>query len=138
MPSVAQALCDTGPVVALADRTDLQHEACVRVFEAFGANLVTSWPVISEAFYLLPHRDQRDFLWEIILERGIEVADLLFEDLRRVRSLMKQYSDQPMDLADASLVVLAERFRLRKVFTLDRRHFSVYRPRHTRYFELFP
>ena len=122
----------------MVDRTDLKHEACVRAFEAFGGNLVTSWPVISEAFDLLRHRDQRDFLWEIILRRGIEVADLLFEDLRRVRSLTKQYSDQPMDLADASLVVLAERFRLRKVFTLDRRHFSVYRPRHTRYFELIP
>ena len=138
MTSVEQALCDTGPVVALADRSDRQHEACVRAFEVFGGNLVTSWPVISEAFYLLPYRDEREFLWKIILSRGIEVADLLFEDLARVKSLMKQYSDQPMDLADASLVVLAERFKLRKVLTLDRRHFGVYRPRHTSYFELFP
>jgi predicted nucleic acid-binding protein len=122
----------------MVDRTDRQHEACLRAFEAFAGNLVTSWPVISEAFYLLRHPDQHDFLWKIILTRAIEVADLLFEDLSRARSLMKQYADQPMDLADASLVVLAERFMLRKVFTLDRRHFSVYRPRHTRYFELFP
>jgi hypothetical protein len=122
----------------MVDRTDLAHEACLRAFEAFAGNLVTSWPVISEAFHLLPHEDERDFLWKIILTRAIGVADLLFDDLPRMMLLMKKYSDQPMDLADASLVVLAERFMLRKVFTLDRRHFSVYRPRHARYFELFP
>jgi predicted nucleic acid-binding protein len=138
LPNVEQALCDTGPVVAMVDRTDLQHDPCLRAFEAFAGNLVTSWPVISEAFYLLHHPDERDFLWKIILTRAIAVADLSFQDLARVRSLMKQYADQPMDLADASLVVLAERFRLRKVFTLDRRHFSVYRPRHAGYFELIP
>jgi len=138
LPSVEQALCDTGPVVAMVDRTDRQHDACLRAFEAFAGNLVTSWPVISEAFYLLRHPDDRDFLWNIILSRAIGVSDLLFEDLARMMLLMNKYSDQPMDLADASLVVLAERFMLRRVFTLDRRHFSVYRPRHTRYFELFP
>jgi len=138
LPSVEQALCDTGPVVAMVDRTDRQHEACLRAFEAFAGNLVTSWPVISEAFHLLRRPDERNFLWKVILTRGIGVADLLFEDLTRMMLLMKKYSDQPMDLADASLVVLAERFVLRKVFTLDKRHFSVYRPRHTGYFELFP
>lgn len=122
----------------MADRADLQHEACVRAFGAFGGNLVTSWPVISEAFYLLPHPGERDFLWEIMMNGGIEVVAPLFEDLARVRLLMEQYSDQPMDLADASLVALAERLRLRKVFTLDRRHFSACRPRHIRYFEIFP
>ena len=94
--------------------------------------------MISEAFYLLRHQDERDFLWKIILTRGIGVADLLFEDLTRMMFLMKKYSDLPMDLADASLMVLGERFMLRKVFTLDRKHFSVYRPRHTGYFELIP
>lgn len=122
----------------MVDRTDRQHEPCLRAFEAFAGNLVTSWPVISEAFYLLRYPDDRDFLWNIILTRGVVVTDLLFEDLARMMLLMKKYSDQPMDLADASLVVLAERLVLRKVFTLDRRHFSVYRPRHARYFELFP
>jgi predicted nucleic acid-binding protein len=138
LPSVEQALCDTGPVVAMVDRADREHEACLRAFEAFAGNLVTSWPVISEAFYLLRHPDEREFLWKTILTRAIVVADLLFEDFTRMMLLMNKYSDQPMDLADASLVVLAERLMVRKVFTLDRRHFSVYGPRHTRYFELFP
>jgi hypothetical protein len=122
----------------MVDRTDLAHHVCLHAFEAFAGNLVTSWPVISEAFYLLRHQDERDFLWKIILTRAIGVADLLFEDLTRMMFLMKKYSDLPMDLADASLMVLGERFMLRKVFTLDRKHFSVYRPRHTGYFELIP
>ena len=138
MLNAEQALCDTGPVVAMVDRRDRQHAAALRAFEAFAGNLVTSWPVISEAFYLLPHADEREFLWKAILTKGIVVADLLFEDLTRMMALMKKYADQPMDLADASLVALAERFVIRKIFTLDRRHFSVYRPRHTRFFELFP
>ena len=138
LPSVEQALCDTGPLVAMVDRADREHEASLRAFESLAGSLVTSWPVIAEAFYLLPHPDEREFLWKTILTRAIVVADLLFEDLTRMMSLMDKYSDQPMDLADASLVVLAERFMVRKVFTLDRRHFSVYRPRHTRYFEAVP
>ena len=122
----------------MVDRSDRLHETALRAYEAFAGNLVTSWPVISEAFYLLPHRDEREFLWRAILTKGIVVADLLSEDLARMMLLMKKYADQPMELADASLVALAERFVIRKIFTLDRRHFGVYRPRHARYFELFP
>ncbi len=51
---------------------------------------------------------------------------------------MTKYADLPMDFADASLVALGERLKLRKVFTLDRRDFRLYRPRHVRSFEIFP
>jgi predicted nucleic acid-binding protein len=51
------------------------------------------------------------------------------EDVPRMRALMHKYRDLPMDFADAALVRVAERERLRRVFTTDRQDFSVYRPR---------
>jgi predicted nucleic acid-binding protein len=138
LPSVEKALCDTGPLVAMADRGDAAHDDCRNAFGHFGGDLVTTWPVLTEAFYFLDNLLKRDFLWEFILRRGVEIADLSFNELSRIRALMAQYASLPMDFADASLVVLAERLSLHRVFTLDRRDFLLYQPRHIRAFEVFP
>lgn len=138
MPSVERALCDTGPLVAMADRDDISHKRCRSAFESFGGDLLTTWPVLTEAFYLLEHPGEREFLWGFIMTGGIEIIDIAFGELVQMRALMNKYHDLPMDFADASLVVVAERLRLRKVFTLDRRGFGVYRPRRIRSFEVFP
>ncbi len=66
--------------------------------------------------------------WQFILSAGIDIAEVTLAELPRMRSLMEQYADLPMDFADASLVALSERLKLRRVFTLDRRDFLVYRP----------
>jgi len=68
----------------------------------------------------------------------VRPEDILKGDLGRMRALMEQYADLPMDFADASLLVLAERLRVSRVFTLDRRGFTVFRPRHAGCFEIFP
>lgn len=138
MPRSAQALCDTGPLVALADRTDSLHDACREALEGFAGDLVTTWPVLSEAFYFLDRPYHRALLWDVIMDGGIRLADISPRELSRMRTLMDQYADLPMDFADASLVALAERLSVRRVFTLDRRDFHVYRPRHVRSFEVFP
>ena len=138
MPSVAKALCDTGPLVAMADRFDALHGKCLEAFRQFSGNLVTTWPVLTEAFCFLDEPYSREFLWEFILRPGVEVADIPSDDLIRIRTLMTQYATLPMDFADASLVVAAERLNLRRVFTLDRRHFLLYRPRNVAAFEVFP
>jgi uncharacterized protein len=138
LPNVEQALCDTGPLVACFDADDSAHEECRAVFGAFEGRLVTTWAVLAEVFHLLPDRSHRTPLWQFILGAGIEIAEVTPADLPRMRSLMDQYADLPMDLADASLVVLSERLKVRRVFSLDRRDFLVYRPRHVRAFEVFP
>ncbi len=56
----------------------------------------------------------------------------------RMRGLMEKYRDFPMDLADAALVRVAERESLFEIFTLDRRHFSIYRPGRRRRFSVVP
>jgi hypothetical protein len=138
LPSIEKALCDTGPLVAIADREDAAHLKCREAFGRFGGNLVTTWPVLTEAFHFLDAPLLRDFLWEFILCSGIEIGDLSMGELSRMRLLMTQYASLPMDFADASLVVLAERLRVRFVFTLDRRDFLLYRPRHIGTFDIFP
>ena len=66
------------------------------------------------------------------------LAPLDESDATRMRELMEKYPDPPMDLADAALVRIAEREDLTRIFTIDRRHFSVYRPGRRRRFSVLP
>lgn len=134
MPNAAQALCDSGPLVALFDTRDPDHPQSRAALEAFEGRLLTTWPVLTEVFRFLNSR-QQSYVWDFILSGGLSVADVLSADLPRLRDLMAKYADLPMDLADGSLVVVAERLGLRSVFSLDR-HFLVYRPRHAPGFEV--
>ena len=138
MRSGETALCDTGPLVALIDSNDSAYTKCRAEIARYSGDLVTTWPVLSESFYLLRKQHLRELLWQFVLDGGIGIADPDAGELTRIRSLMDQYADLPMDFADASLVALAERLNVVQVFTIDRRDFRVYRPRHTRAFEIFP
>lgn len=138
MPSAETALCDTGVLVALFDLDEGNHTRCWDTLRMFQGRLVTTWPVLTESFYLLESGQRHEKLWDFVFEEGLRVDDLSAADMKRMRDLMKKYSDLPMDLADASLVALAERLGIGKVFTLDRRDFTIYRPRHLRCFEMLP
>lgn len=132
-------LVDAGPLIALIHADDHHHEQCVAVFRDVTEPLGTVWPVLTEAMYLLNFSwKAQEALWEM-LERGV-VALLPVEtqELSRMRELMKKYKDLPMDLADAALVAVAERERIRRIFTLDRRDFEVYRPAKLGRFILLP
>ena len=80
----------------------------------------------------------QDALWQFVRRRALSLLPLEEDDLPRMRELMKQYRDLPMDLADASLVRVAERERVRRIFSLDQRDFRVYRAAHIGHFELLP
>lgn len=125
---MADILVDAGPLVALVDRSDIHHAECVETLRTLKAPLLSAWPPLTEAMYLLGEWDRaQDALWTLVETGGIRIADLTVADVPRLRGLMHQYRDQPMDLADAALVRIAERDGIRKIFTLDRRHFEVYR-----------
>jgi len=138
LPSVVRALCDAGPLVALFDPADAFHDPCSAAIDAFPGRLVTTWAVLTEAFHFVNVPMDRMLLWHFVLSDVVRIEDLAATDLERMRILMKEYADLPMDFADASLVVLAERLRVFKIFTLDRRGFSVFRPRNAETFEIFP
>lgn len=124
-------LVDTGPLVALFDPADADHPGCVKRLQAIEEPLCTTIPVLTEAFHLLnPGSIGSQRLIDFIVGGGLEVRYLDAAGLNRAFELMIRYADHPMDLADASLVVLAETFKLRKVFTLDRNDFTTYRIQH--------
>jgi predicted nucleic acid-binding protein len=132
-------LIDAGPLIALIHARDQYHERCVTAFRNIETTLGTVWPVLTEAMYLLNFSwKAQEALWEM-LERGVVVLLSLEEsDLLRMRELMKKYRDLPMDLADAALVAVAEREKIRRIFTLDQRNFQVYRPAKLGRFSILP
>jgi predicted nucleic acid-binding protein len=138
LPSVVRALCDSGPLIALFDLSDEAHARCSAALRTFAGGFVTSWPVLTEAFHFIDQARDRSLLWNFVLRDVIRVEDVLATELGRMRLLMEQYADLPMDFADASLVILAERLKICRVFTLDRRGFGVFRPRYGQGFEIFP
>ncbi|MGB9467592.1 MAG: PIN domain-containing protein [Candidatus Acidiferrum sp.] len=121
-------LVDAGPLVALVDADDQHHGKCVAALKEIREPLATVWPPLVEAMYLLSDLPAgQDALWEM-LERGVVLLlPLDSSDMPRMRELMRKYSNRPMDLADAALLRVAEREGIRKIFTVDRRDFSVYR-----------
>ncbi len=77
-------------------------------------------------------------LLEMIERHALQVLDLDADDLAEIRTLMRRYKDLPMDFADATLVHVANREKIREVFTLDRRDFSVYRLKRNQSFTILP
>jgi len=132
-------LVDAGPLVALIHADDREHEHCEEVLSSLQEPMGTVWPALTEAMYLLGFSWRaQDALWELVETEAVRILSLDHSDLPRMRQLMRQYRDLPMDLAAAALVRVAERERLRRVFTLDRRDFEVYRPARLGRFSILP
>lgn len=121
-------LVDTGPLVALFDPQDQQHNLCRGTLQQIRESIVTTIPALTEAFHILgPASIGSDRLREFIVEGALSVW---FPDrawLTRAFSLMETYADHPMDLADASLIAAAEALSTRRIFTIDRKDFETYR-----------
>lgn len=132
-------LVDTGPLVALFDPSDDAREECRDALAALErADLVTTEAVITEAMYLLAFSTRAQVALLSLLAAGVpRVEPLAADEYRRAGELVEKYASLPMDYADATLVVLAERLRTSRVFTLDRRDFSIYRVRRGK-FRLLP
>jgi len=134
-------LCDTGPLVALCDTRDPHHRACVAAVETFKSyELLTTWACFTEAMHLLRSVGgwrAQDRLWRFVSDGLLRLHPPAIGEPERMRALMRNYADTPMDLADASVVAAAETLDQRRVFTTDR-HFYVYRQRQGHAFEVVP
>jgi hypothetical protein len=121
-------LVDTGPLVGLFDPRDASHSRCRTALDGIDGPLYTTMPVLTEAFHLLtPASRGSSALREFIAGGGLGLWYFDSDAVQRAFDLMEKYADHPMDLADASLVVAAERLSTRRVLTLDRRDFDAYR-----------
>lgn len=132
-------LVDTGPLVALLDRSDNHHREIVQALATIEDPLVSVWPVLVEAMYLLSFSFQaQKALWEICETGAVQLLPLDKSDIPPLKNLMEKYRDLPMDMADAALVRVAEREGIRRVLSLDQRDFSVYRLARKGRFTLLP
>lgn len=133
-------LCDAGPLIAIIDADEPDHDACLAALDELVLPLVTTWPAFTEAMYLLGQAGgitgQRA-LWSLVQTDRLILADLSTKAVERSAQLMDKYADRPMDLADATLVAFAEEQGHRKVFSLDS-DFHIYRIRGRQRFDVVP
>ena len=123
-----QVLVDTGPIVAILRRADQHHERCSAVLRELSAPLVTCWPVLTEAAWLLRQTPSAVGRLLLLLEGGLLALHALDErDAPAIAANLNRYRSLHLQLADAALLHLAERDSIETVFTLDRRDFEVLR-----------
>ena len=134
-------ICDTGPLYAAMDRADQDHGACARLLETTDEQVIVPAPVLVEVDWLAGQRLHPDaflsFLADIDAGR-LGIVDGQAEDYRRVSELLDRYRDLPLGFVDAAVLAIVERLKETKLATLDRRHFSIVRPRHVPALRLTP
>jgi predicted nucleic acid-binding protein len=134
-------LVDTGALYAMADLDDHWHGRVKACLERLRATLIVPVTVLPEACYLLSKflgADAEMRLVGAVRTGEFSLEAVVLEDLPRCSELMDKYRDADIGFVDASVVTLAERLKIRRVMTTDRRHFSIIRPRHCPRFELLP
>jgi uncharacterized protein len=133
------ALIDTGAILALVDRRDHWHEACVVVYNRSRLPLLTTEAVLTEVFHLnRGDRRQSASVWTLLHSGAIQMARIDNGELPQIHALMDDYADRPMDFADATLVHLARREGLSLILTVDRDDFETYRLAGRKRFTILP
>lgn len=138
-------LLDSGPLVAAANRKDFDHDRCLRLFQELPGPFLLPDTVLIEACWVIGDRigPQAHALFLEAVAAELErdrymLVDLVPADLGRMAELVSRYNDLRLDPTDASVMAIAERLNVQQVATLDRRDFSVVRPRHVAHFAIVP
>lgn len=120
-------LVDAGPLIALFDRDDTYHGKIVDFIKDKGFKFVTTTAVITEVSHMLDFnlRTQLAF-FEWVMREGVILHPIMQDDMARIMELTQKYSDRPMDFADATLVVAAEKRGIRQILSIDS-DFDIYR-----------
>ncbi|MBD2385134.1 type II toxin-antitoxin system VapC family toxin [Cylindrospermum sp. FACHB-282] len=123
-------IVDTGFWLALIDQKDTYHQIAKQALKQYNEPLITTWCVVTETCYLLLTRKgveaQVTFL-NSLQQELFTIFNLEAHHTSRIIELMKRYANLPMDLADASLVILAEHLGHGRIFSVDQRDFNTYR-----------
>jgi predicted nucleic acid-binding protein len=136
---VGRVIADTSGIIAFLDQDDKNHEAAVEIVRT--KNILIPATVLPEVDYLatkyLGERVARAFLEDLTRGHYIYLAVDL-DDLAQATIIMERYKNLPLGLVDATLVVLAQKHKIKEIFTLDRRHFGLLQTEKIHYFELLP
>jgi predicted nucleic acid-binding protein len=134
-----RVLVDTGPLVSILSARDEHHKRCTRALESIRPPLLTCWPVLTEATWLLRREPFAvDRLLSTVREGWLELLPLAADAAAPIARILEKYRSLDPQIADAALVHLAEQERIDTIFTLDRRDFSVYRIGGRRRFRIVP
>lgn len=122
-----KTLIDSGPLIALFDASDSYHTSTLAFLKDFNGELITSWAVITEVSHMLDFnlQVQLDFM-QWVEHGGITLAEISQNELFAIRQMMQKYTNVPMDLADATLMYLAEREKIQNIVSIDS-DFDIYR-----------
>ena len=120
-------ILDTGPWVALIDRSEARHPACVNWFKGFSGNIYSTEAVLTEVLYLLNFSViAQSAAMDFVLKSIVEIIPSNMQSLWKTKKLMKKYADLPKDYADATLVCLAADTGIRNIATFDKKDFTIY------------
>jgi len=135
------AIIDTSFLFALADSRDVNHQPAVDTAAVIDDLLILPITVLPEICYLvesrLGHTAMRRFV-DTVAVGDFQVESVNIDDLSRVTEVLDQYAGARVDFVDATIVALAERLKVTRILTLDRRHFELFRPQHCAAFEILP
>ena len=123
-------IADSGYWLALANRRDRFHQLALKKTEENLAKLITTWPVVTETCHLLLRRmgtKAQTLFMAGYAQGAFEIRTPDKYDILRIPDLMEKYANLPMDLADASLVLLADQLGHGRIFSTDLRDFASYR-----------
>ena len=125
----------------MADNDDDWHLRTGRFLESSRDEFVIPVTVLPEAAYLLAAHlgaDSEQKLVQTVANEEMAVEEPTIQDLRRTLELLRRYEDARIGFVDATVVAIAERLKIQRILTTDRRDFSLVRPRHCKEFELLP
>jgi predicted nucleic acid-binding protein len=135
------AIVDTSFLFALANSRDVNHQRAVDTATGIDDLLILAITVLPEICYLidsrLGHAAMRRFV-DTVMVGDLQVESVNRDDLSRAAEVLNQYADARVDFVDATIVALAERLKVTRILTLDRRHFELFQPRHCTTFEILP
>jgi predicted nucleic acid-binding protein len=131
-------IVDTGFWVALFNKNDKFHTKSIKALQKANEPLMTTWPVLTETFYFLLKRDGLTCIEDLFYyyrEEILLIFSLSDKHVLRIEELIKKYRNLPMDLADASLVIVAEEYNENRILTTDVKDFSIYKWKGKKSFE---
>ena len=133
------AILDTGPWVALIDRSESRHNECVQWLKYFTGRLYSTEAVLTEVLYILNFSIKAQCAAiDFVLKAVVEIVPFSIESLKKAKNLMRKYADLPMDYADASIVCLAIESGIQNVVTFAKRDFDIYKIPKKKCFTIMP
>jgi len=134
-----KAILDTGPWVALIDRSESMHNSCVQWLKSYSGKLYSTEAVLTEVLYLLNFSVKaQTAAIDFVLKSVVEIIPSSIESLKKAKNLIKKYSDLPMDYADATIVCIAMDTGIHNIITFDQKDFNIYRLKKNQPFVITP